>query len=86
MYKTKHNIIPQSCTYNVAVSTACPYNLRKRKDFMQEPFRTNIRKRHISVAGPYVWDTIPEILRLSGSLLIFKRKLSVYLLNQYTAN
>ena len=83
MYKTKHHLLPRTCIFNTVNSATGPYNLRKRKDFAVTFFRTNVRKRHIINAGPYAWEVLPDSIKCSDSLDIFKSRLFLYLLNKY---
>ena len=83
MYRTKHSLLPHSCTYATFNTSTCPYNLRKRKDFTFHPFRTMLRKKHVTHAGPYAWESLPDFIKQSDSLHIFKSRLLTHFLDRY---
>ena len=43
--------------------------------------RTKFGDRAFSVAGPIVWNSLPESVRSAETLASFKRKLKTYLFN-----
>ena len=53
MYRTKHDLLPPACTYATLNTTNCSYNLRKGREFTSVPFRTIMRKKHLTYSGPY---------------------------------
>jgi len=57
-------------------------NLRRKKDLIDIPFRTLMWRRHVVIAGPYVWNSLPDHIKASHSVLTFKRKLTDHLLRQ----
>ena len=83
MYKTKHGLIPPSCVYTVASSNS-RYNLRRKRDFIDIPFHTDVRKRHVAIAGPYVWKSLSDGIKASPTVFIFKRMLTRYMLCNYS--
>ena len=83
MYRTKHDLLPPTCSYAIVNTSSGPYNLRKRRDFQSTPFRTLIRKKHITHAGPYAWEALPDYLKQSDSLQILKSRLYLYFINRY---
>jgi len=80
MYKTIHKLIPCSCVHT-SINVHHPYNLRKFRDFVSVPFRTNMRMNSISIAGPKAWESLPSVVKLSESLQTFKTQLFIHLLS-----
>jgi hypothetical protein len=54
-----------------------------KRDFVIK--RTNLQfgNRMFEVAGPAEWNSLPELIRRSSSINIFKSKLKTYLFSKY---
>jgi len=50
-------------------------------DYIVPRTRTKFGDRAFSVAGPTVWNSLPQSLRSAEILASFKRKLKIYLFN-----
>jgi hypothetical protein len=85
MYKAIHKVLPNSCSQFITLSEkACWYNLRKDHQFAYSTFRTKLRENSIAIAGPRLWNSLPDHLQLPSSISIFKCKLVKMLLLEYT--
>jgi len=60
-----------------AISSAIEYVT----DYIVPRTRTKFGDRAFSVAGPTVWNSMPESVRSAETLASFKRKLKRYLFN-----
>ena len=61
------------------------YNLRNRNIFTPYiDFNSAVGKKSIQFRGAQLWNALPENIRKSESLKIFKRKLKEHLLNDST--
>jgi len=76
MYKSGYNILPLSCVYTIK-SKNCRFNFRKKRNFVDSYFHTNMRKNHVAIAGP--WNSLPEYIRTSCSFSIFRCRILTYL-------
>jgi len=83
MYQTKHDLLPRSCLYSIPNISTGPYDFRKHRDFLSASYRTAMRKKHVSHAGPYAWHFLQDSLKLSDSLQTFKYCLKRYFYNLY---
>lgn len=59
------------------------HNTRQRNDFHQLSVNTSLRMKSVKIAGPKIWNTLPENIKSSQSLQIFKNKVKLYLLQNY---
>ena len=62
------------------------YSTRNRRDLLPSFNRTNVSQRSLFYTGPNLWNSIPENIKDSNSLAIFKVKLKKYLISQYSAD
>ena len=78
-------LIVTSTIESVQPVTSNPVRQRLRSDssldFIVPRTRTKFGDRVFSVAGPIVWNSLPESVRSAETLANFKRKLKTYLLN-----
>jgi len=76
LFKFKSNLLPICCRQYLQL---CPdsghYFLRHETTFFRFKFRTLLRKKFISVAGPEMWDCLPDFVRQSVSIAIFEKRL-----------
>ncbi|HMK58436.1 MAG TPA: reverse transcriptase family protein [Nitrososphaeraceae archaeon] len=84
MFKLKHNLLPMSCLRQFTfVSNDCWYNFRNQNDFALINFKSEIRKRCVSVKGPEMWNSLPVHLRDSVSVPVFKSRLKESFIKEY---
>jgi hypothetical protein len=73
MYKSKYSLLPRSCSKFVSLDLiASHYNLRRENEFVVIKFRSEIRKKCISVIGPDLWNSLKDSLKNLSSISIFK--------------
>ena len=54
------------------------YNTRSSTLFNQSKCRTNRFKNSITYRGPKVWNELPEYIRYSPTLNVFKKQAKIY--------
>ena len=59
------------------------YNTRNRSNLNPTFQRLTTTQRSLSHSAPAVWNGLPDDLKMSESLPIFKRNLKTYLINRY---
>ena len=85
LYKFKSNLLPLCCMqYLQLCSDSGRYFLRHENTFIKLTFRTLLRKKFISVSGPEMWDCLPDFVRQSVSIVIFKTRLIDFLSSLYS--
>ena len=62
------------------------YHTRGRDELLPHSARLTLTQNSISVAGPNIWNTIPEEIRNSPSRNSFKFNYKKYLLSFYANN
>jgi hypothetical protein len=82
MYRYTFNMLPIAFSkYFKRISDVHSYHTRyKSGRYRVDYSRTNIRKFSIVLMGPRCWNDLPQDLRLTPSLGVFKRLLRAYLL------
>jgi hypothetical protein len=83
MYKVRFNILPQPCLSYFTLNKTSNYNMRNTSYFKLLPYRTNVKQKTISIAGPKLWNTIPTELQDSRNPHQFKSALKSWLIDQY---
>ena len=84
VYKFKNNLVPRCCMHLLHVRTSSSrYNLRHEHDFIHIAYRTLLRKKSIAVAGPELWNVIPDLIKCSISVSIYKIRLVDFLKSSY---
>ena len=87
MYKFTYDLLPRSCNNFLAFENLShEYYTRHSHILNPASCRTIIRFSYISVCGPKIWNKLPENIKRLPSLNVFKRNLTVYLLNNYLSN
>ena len=61
------------------------YNTRNRNELLPDRARLTITQNSINVAGPSLWNTIPEQIKASPSRNSFKYQYKTYLLSKYAS-
>ena len=59
------------------------YNLRKKQHFKLKQIRTKQKEMCLSVQGIKLWDSIPDEIKNSRTVDIFKLRYKYFLINQY---
>ena len=59
------------------------YHIRNPAQYRGEFARTNTRSFAIKIAGPSLWNSLPQVLRDIPSRPHFKRELKLYIMKQY---
>jgi hypothetical protein len=83
MFKVRNYIVPNSCMNYVEINPSSEHNTRSASYFKLFRFRTNTRQHSISIAGPRLWNTIPNTLQNSVCLSQFKKSLKQWLCDQF---
>jgi len=85
MFMVHDNRCPVYLSESVQPVSSNPVRQRLRSasslDFIVPRTRTKFGDRAFSVAGPTVWNSLPESVRSAETLASFKRKLKTYLFN-----
>ena len=82
MYKVKHFLAPPVFQkIFTEVSTIHDHNTRQRQHFYVHSFRTNVGKFSITSHGPQVWKTMPNYIHNATSILLFKKRLKLYIVD-----
>ena len=75
MYKIENNLSP-SIMKTIFPERAIPYNLRNKNNFQSSNVHTvYYGTETISYRGPKPWELVPEDIRLSKTLGVFKTKI-----------
>ena len=84
VYKFKYNLLPVCCMHLLQLrSTSGHYHLRKEPDFVMSTFRTLSRKRSVTIAGPELWNALPDLVKSSATVMIYKSRLLDFLKSSY---
>ena len=81
-YKICNHLLPDWLLPLPTVGDTIERNTRQSQDLFISRTKTDMGARSISVKGPTLWNTIPDSVKQSSSLQIFKHKLKEYLLNR----
>ena len=75
MYKCKHGLSP-IFVQNIFKGNESQYNLRHKSDFLRRRIRTvRFGSESLSNIGPQIWDLVPQNIKNSTSLSVFKEKI-----------
>ena len=78
MYKVKHNLSSKLMSELFPLNTSS-YNLRNKRFWENSNVRTvHYGTETISFRGPKTWDLVPQVIRLSKSLIEFKYKIKTW--------
>jgi hypothetical protein len=84
VFKFKYNMLPACCMHLLQQrSTSGHYYLRKEPDFVMSSFRTLSRKRSVTIAGPELWNALPDLVKSSATIMIYKSRLLDFLKSSY---
>ena len=85
MYKAKHQLCPSYITDLLQPLTSLENRARLRSssssDYYVPRVRTEFGRRAFSVAGPVAWNKLPEQIRASANIAMFKSSLKTHLFN-----
>ena len=85
MFMVHNKQCPVYLAESVASVSSDPARQRLRSaassDYIVPRTRTKFGERAFSVAGPRVWNSLPESVRATNTLITFKRNLKTYLFN-----
>jgi len=85
MFMVHDNRCPVYLSESILPVSSNPVRQRLRSacspDYIVPRTRTKCGDRAFSVAGPTVWNSLPESVRSAETLASFKRKLKTYLIN-----
>ena len=85
VFKYINNSLPSVCSDFLIENdrTRNAYNLRNTSAFLIPSYRTSLREKCSLVRFPRIWNTIPNEIKNSESLNIFKSRFKQYLLSKY---
>ncbi len=84
MYKFKNDLLPKSCSKHVTLATADRvYNFRVDNDFVLIKYKCEVRRKSIAIIGPKLWNPLPENIRNSTSIILFKKSVIGLFLENY---
>ena len=87
MYKYLHNKLPNSFdnyfNYNNDYHS---YNTRSSGLLRQPLHRISVSQRHVKTSGVKLWNSLPNAILNSKSIMIFKRTLKKYLIDKSMKN
>ena len=76
MFKCKYGMLPESCLQLTSKNSVTNrYDLRKENEFLVVKFHSEIRRKCIAVAGPDMWNSLQDSIRLLSSISVFKTRL-----------
>ena len=79
MFKFNQKLLPNSSMHYVSEAAPCRvYETRNKTFFKHNKFRTAIREKSLSIRGPRLWETVPEIIQNCYNPFCFKRKLTAH--------
>ena len=85
VFKYISNSLPTVCADFLIENnrTRNPYDLRNTNAFLIPSYRTSLREKCSLVRFPRIWNAIPNEIKHSESLNIFKSRLKQYLSSKY---
>ena len=85
MYMCFKNVLPPSnLSHFKLTSTVHEHRTRNCNNFNLPCTRTSAFHKSIFVNGPQIWNNLPNHIRESPSLIVFKRRYKTFLLDRYT--
>lgn len=84
MYNAKNKLLPNQSVHFLTFSNAeNRYVFRSKSDFCILPYKTKARETFVAVAGPRLWNLLPDKIKNVNSLILFKRELKSWFIYQY---
>ena len=82
MYKAKNNILPCSLSESVTLREIT-YNLREKSDFQRyKPNTVYYGTETLSNLGPKIWQLVPNVIKESSTLSVFKSKIKNWITDE----
>ncbi len=79
VYKFKHNLLPVCCMHLLQLrSVNSHYHLRREPDFVMSTYRTLSRKRSVTITGPELWNSLPDLVKNSVTVSIFQKDFWIF--------
>ena len=83
MFQIKNNMAPEFFN-EIFQNRALPYNLRTNSSFSSRQVHTVCHgTKSLSFLGPKIWELVPEDIKQSESLKIFKNKIKKWVPSRY---
>ena len=68
--KTLNNLNPN---FMIDIFNFCPYSTHRKHDiFVHSPNTLNYGDRNLRALGPHTWNSLPETIKSTTSIIIFK--------------
>ena len=83
MFKVFNQQLPPKLLSMFQVNHNDHYNLRKKQHFILKQIRTKQKEMCLSIQGIKLWDSIPDDIKNSRTVDIFKLRYKYFLINQY---
>ena len=84
MYKFSRNLLPENFgNYFSEIATVHSHFTRGSAGLIVPFAKTNTKKCSIKVSGPTLWNKLPENIKTSQTLSIFKHRLKGLILDDY---
>ena len=84
MYNANKGILPKNVQHNfIKNSEIHKYNTRRRNDFFTSQSSTNLRKISVNQKGIELWNALPNRVKESVSINVFKGNIKSIILNSY---
>ena len=76
MFKVLNNLTPEVMNVVFPLKTPLNYELRRPREFYTRPIRTvHYGTESIGFLAPKIWDTVPDNIKESSTIIEFKRKI-----------
>ena len=84
MYKILHKQVPLLNHQLFSTGSSIhSYDTRFKNGLRKQACRTKLRQSTICFQGPRLWNNLPESMKLSSSLTVFRKNLKLFLLSDY---
>ena len=84
MYNANKGILPRNVQLNfIKHRDVHKYNTRRRNDFFTSQSSTNLRKISVNQKGIELWNALPNRIKESVSINVFKTNIKNVILNSY---
>lgn len=83
-YHFANNTLPITFSHYFNLNSSIHgYDTRSKSDYHLGSFKTNLGQKSFLYQGSYLWNTLPDSLKLIGSINQFKKNIKPYLLHNY---
>jgi hypothetical protein len=84
MFKIHNRLLPEHIRKHfILVQNIHHHNTRQKHAFSIIYCRTTLKSMSISIKGPKCWNTLPEYIKSSKAIHIFKNMLKTFLIKKY---